>query len=87
MATSLTEFRNDSDVDIVTLAFLTKLFDSGGYPKVDFGPICASNQIPQMLSTGATSLLNCPDLTSQVRNFQNAGKRSCSVLAGRKLVG
>lgn len=80
--TNLTRICSDPNVDIVVLAFLTKFFDGGGYPKVDFGPTCGSGQTPQMQAVGATGLLNCPDLSSQIHTCQNSGKKVLLSLGG-----
>ena len=80
--TSLTRICSDPNVDIVVLAFLTKFFDGGGYPKVDFGSTCGSAQTPQMQAVGAMGLLNCPDLSSQIHTCQNSGKKVLLSLGG-----
>lgn len=61
------------DVDIVVLAFLTEFFGPGGYPALNFGSACGG-QTPQMQSAGASKLLSCPDMASQIKQCQGLGK-------------
>lgn len=60
-------------VDIVLLSFLTEFFTPSGFPALNFGPACGG-QTPEMQSAGASKLLSCPDMASQIKQCQSLGK-------------
>jgi chitinase len=68
-------------VDIVILAFLTEFFGPGGFPKVNFGATCGG-QTSEMNSAGASGLLHCPELASQISQCQSLGKKVLLSLGG-----
>lgn len=82
---SLGEMCQDANVDIVVLAFLNKLFGPGGLPTLNFGAAC-NGQTPQMESAGATGLLSCPDMASQIKQCQGLGKKVLLSLGGSNAV-
>ena len=71
--TSLAQVCQNPNVDIVVLSFLTDFFGPGGFPGLNFGPACGG-QSPQMQSAGASELLSCPDMASQITQCQGLGK-------------
>lgn len=71
--TSLAQLCQKNEVDIVVLSFLTHFFGPGGYPTLNFGSACGG-QTPQMQSAGASGLLSCPDMASQIKQCQGRGK-------------
>lgn len=71
--TSLAQVCQNPNVDIVILSFLTDFFGPGGFPGLNFGPACGG-QSPQMQSAGASELLSCPDMASQITQCQGLGK-------------
>lgn len=71
--TSLAQVCQRSEVDIVILSFLTEFFGPGGFPALNFGSACGG-QTPQMQSAGASKLLSCPDMASQIKQCQSLGK-------------
>lgn len=79
--TSLNELCQDENVDIVIIAFLTEFFGPGGLPKLNFGSACGG-QTPEMESAGASGLLHCPDLASQISQCQSLGKKVLLSLGG-----
>lgn len=72
----------DSNVNIVIVAFLTTYFGPGGYPTVNFGAACGSHQTSEMASKGATGLLSCPDLAEDITKCQDLGKLVLLSLGG-----
>lgn len=78
---SLQELCQNANVDIVILAFLTEFFGPGGFPKLNFGSACGG-QTPEMESAGASGLLHCPDLASQITQCQSLGKKVLLSLGG-----
>jgi chitinase len=79
--TSLTQLCENSNVDIVILAFLTEFFGPGGFPTVNFGATCGG-QTSEMKSVGASGLLHCPELASQISQCQSLGKKVLLSLGG-----
>ena len=79
--TSLGDLCKNENVDIVILAFLTDFFGAGGFPKVNFGPACGG-QTAAMQSAGASGLLSCPDMASQISQCQSLGKKVLLSLGG-----
>lgn len=71
--TSLAQLCQRVEVDIVILSFLTEFFGPGGFPALNFGSACGG-QTPQMQSAGASKLLSCPDMASQIKQCQSLGK-------------
>lgn len=71
--TSLAQLCQKDEVSIVVLAFLTKFHGPGGFPALNFGSACGG-QTPQMQSAGASELLSCPDMASQIKQCQGLGK-------------
>lgn len=78
---SVGEMCQNENVDIVVLAFLTDFYGPGGFPTVNFGAAC-SGHTPQMESAGATGLLSCPDMASQIKQCQGSGKKVLLSLGG-----
>lgn len=78
---SLGETCQNENVDIVILAFLTDFFGPSGFPTINFGAAC-SGQTPQMQSAGASGLLSCPDMASQIKQCQGLGKKVLLSLGG-----
>lgn len=83
---SLGAMCQDENVDIVILAFLNIFFSDGGFPAVNFGAACGQQQTPQMVSAGATGLLSCPDMASQIQQCQGLGKKVLLSLGGSNAV-
>lgn len=79
--TNLTSLCEDPSVDIVIVAFLTQYFGPGGYPTVNFGVACGG-QSPQQQQAGASGLLSCSILASQVSTCQAIGKKVFLSLGG-----
>lgn len=79
--TRLEDLCQNKNVDIVILAFLTEFFGPGGLPKLNFGAACGG-QTPEMKSAGASGLLSCPDLASQISQCQRLGKKVLLSLGG-----
>jgi len=78
--TNLTRMCQDSNVDIVVLAFLVKFFGPGGYPSINFGAACGG-QNPEMRAH-ASGLLDCGVLASQIATCQSLGKKVLLSLGG-----
>lgn len=79
--TSLAQVCQSANVDIVVLSFLTEFFGPGGFPALNFGSACGG-QTPQMQSAGASKLLSCPDMASQIKQCQGLGKKVLLSLGG-----
>ena len=71
----------DDSVNIVILAFLSEFFSAGGLPKMDFGPACGG-QSDQMKSKGATGMLQCGQMATDIATCQSAGKKILLSLGG-----
>lgn len=78
---SLSQVCQDSSVDIVVLAFLTTFFGPGGMPSINLGSSCGG-QTAKMQAAGATGLMACPTLSSQIQSCQSAGKKVLLSLGG-----
>ncbi|MCJ1299057.1 hypothetical protein MMC08_001848 [Hypocenomyce scalaris] len=78
---NLTSLCEDQSVDIVILAFLTEYFGPGGYPTVNFGATCGG-QSQEQQQAGASGLLSCGILASQVATCQEIGKKVLLSLGG-----
>ncbi|KAK5109341.1 hypothetical protein LTR62_007110 [Meristemomyces frigidus] len=68
------------NVDIVILAFVNKFFHAGGYPAVNFGPACGPPNAAQEVK--APGLQNCPQLATEIKSCQKAGKPVLVSLGG-----
>ncbi|KAL9008866.1 MAG: hypothetical protein Q9173_006049 [Seirophora scorigena] len=79
--TTLAQMCQDPHVDIVILAFLTTFFGPGGYPSLNLGAACAGPS-PEMRSAGASGLLRCPALESDIQTCQTLGKKVLLSLGG-----
>lgn len=71
----------DDSVNIVILAFLSEFFSAGGLPTMDFGPACGG-QSAQMKSKGATGMLQCGQMATDIATCQSAGKKVLLSLGG-----
>ena len=71
---TLDDLCQDSNVNIVIVAFLTTYFGPGDYPTVNFGAACGSHQTSEMAFKGATGLLSCSDLAENIIKCQDLGK-------------
>ena len=71
----------DDSVNIVILAFLSEFFSAGGLPTMDFGPACGG-QSSQMESKGATGMLQCGQMATDIATCQSAGKKILLSLGG-----
>lgn len=80
--TNLTVQCQDKNVDIVILAFLTDVYGSGGYPDMAFDKLC-SGQTNQMRTAGATGLLSCTSLASEIQLCQKLGKKVLLGIGGQ----
>ncbi|KAL8823640.1 MAG: hypothetical protein Q9191_005672 [Dirinaria sp. TL-2023a] len=78
---SLSKLCQDSSVDIVVLAFLTTFFGPGGMPSINLGSSCGG-QTAKMQAAGATGLMTCPTLSSEIQTCQSAGKKVLLSLGG-----
>ena len=78
--TSLEAICQDSNVDIVILAFLTDFFNADGYPTINFRAGCSSPT--SEMSSKAPGLLDCPVLSSQMTVCQGLGKKVLLSLGG-----
>ncbi len=72
---------NDTNIDMVILAFVTDIFGGGGYPDISFGDLC-SGQTSQMQSAGATGLQSCDTLAPMINQCQNLGKKVIVAIGG-----
>lgn len=79
---SLSTVCQDVSIDIVVLAFVNNLFSGGGYPSVNFGPYCNNGPTAAQSAAGATGLLDCSDLASQITTCQGLGKKVLLSLGG-----
>ncbi|KAK1062517.1 hypothetical protein LTR74_010222 [Friedmanniomyces endolithicus] len=70
----------NSNVDIVILAFVNNFFAGNGYPAVDFGPACDPPNEQQ--SAKAPSLRSCPRLATEIKTCQHIGKLVLVSLGG-----
>ena len=71
----------DSNVDIVILAFLTEIAGPGGYPTVNFGAACGGSSSAQT-AKGATGLLSCPTMAADITTCQGSGKKVMLSIGG-----
>ena len=82
-AVPLSQICQDSNIDVVILAFVTSFFGPGGYPIVNFGPKCWASNTNQS-AAGATGLLDCVSdgFAAQVSGCQSLGKKVMLSLGG-----
>ncbi|KAG9831973.1 glycoside hydrolase, partial [Aureobasidium melanogenum] len=70
----------NSNVDIVVLAFVTSFFTNEGFPSANFGPACQGSTAAQQLQ--APGLQNCTDLAPEIVSCQQLGKPVLVSLGG-----
>ncbi|TIA69886.1 glycoside hydrolase [Aureobasidium pullulans] len=70
----------NSNVDIVVLAFVTSFFTNGGFPSANFGPSCKGSTRAQQLH--APGLQDCTDLAPEITACQQLGKPVLVSLGG-----
>ena len=78
---TLSQMCQDSNVDIVILAFVSDFFGAGGYPTLNLGAAC-SGASSAMSAKGATGLLSCPSVAQQITSCQSQGKKVLVSLGG-----
>ncbi len=78
---TLAQMCQDSNVDIVILAFLTTFFGPGGYPTLNLGAACSGSSAAQT-AKGATGLLSCPNVAQDIATCQGLGKKVLLSLGG-----
>ena len=78
---TLAKLCSDDSVNIIILAFLSEFFSSGGMPTMDFGPACGG-QSPQMEAKGATGMLECGQMATDIASCQSSGKKVLLSLGG-----
>jgi chitinase len=79
-AGDLLQLCQNSDVDIVVLAFVTSFFTNGGLPSANFGPGCRGSTPAQQLH--ASGLQDCTDLAPEIVSCQQLGKPVLVSLGG-----
>ena len=78
---TLAQMCQDSNVDIVILAFLNEVKGPGNYPTVNFGAACGSSS-PAQAAKGATGLLSCPAMAADITTCQGLGKKVMLSIGG-----
>ena len=78
---SLAQMCQDPNVNIIILAFLTQISGPGGYPTVNFASACGGNT-PAQNAKGATGLLSCPKMATDIITCQGLGKKVMLSLGG-----
>lgn len=78
---TLAKLCSDDSVNIIILAFLSEFFSAGGLPTMDFGPACGG-QSPQMEAKGATGMLECGQMATDIATCQSSGKKVLLSLGG-----
>lgn len=78
---TLTKLCSDPSVNIVILAFLSEFFSAGELPTMDFGPACGG-QTSQMEAKGATGMLSCGQMATDIATCQSSGKKILLSLGG-----
>ncbi|CAD0111698.1 unnamed protein product [Aureobasidium uvarum] len=76
----LLQLCQNSNVDIVVLAFVTSFFTNGGFPSANFGPSCKGSTTAQQLH--APGLEDCTDLAPEIVSCQQLGKPVLVSLGG-----
>ena len=82
---TLAKLCSDDSVNIVILAFLSEFFSAGGLPTMDFGPACGG-QSSQMKAKGATGMLQCGQMATDIATCQSSGKKVLLSLGGATAV-
>ena len=77
----LAKLCSDDSVDIIILAFLNEFFSGGGFPTVNFGAACGG-QSSQMEAKGATGMLECGQMATDIATCQSLGKKVLLSLGG-----
>lgn len=78
---TLAKLCSDESVNIIILAFLSEFFSAGGLPTMDFGPACGG-QSSQMEAKGATGMLQCGQMATDIATCQSSGKKVLLSLGG-----
>ncbi|KAF6226238.1 hypothetical protein HO133_009104 [Letharia lupina] len=78
---TLAKLCSDDSINIVILAFLSEFFSAGGLPTMDFGPACGG-QSSQMEAKGATGMLECGQMATDIATCQSSGKKVLLSLGG-----
>ena len=78
---TLSQMCQDSNVDIVILAFVSDFFGAGGYPTLNLGAACTGTN-SAMSAKGATGLISCPTMAQQITSCQSQGKKVLVSLGG-----
>jgi len=76
----LLQLCQNSNVDVVVLAFVTSFFTNGGMPSASFGPGCKGSTTAQQLH--APGLQDCTDLAPEIVSCQQLGKPVLVSLGG-----
>ncbi|CAD0091578.1 unnamed protein product [Aureobasidium vineae] len=76
----LLQLCQNTNVDIVVLAFVTSFFTNGGFPSASFGPSCKGSTTAQQLH--APGLQDCADLAFEIVSCQQLGKPVLVSLGG-----
>lgn len=79
-AGDLLQLCQNSNVDVVVLAFVTSFFTNGGMPGASFGPGCKGSTTAQQLH--APGLQDCTDLAPEIVSCQQVGKPVLVSLGG-----
>ncbi len=79
---TLEQMCQDSNVDIVILAFLTTFFGPGNQPVLNLGAATGGNPTPGAQKINATGLLDSPLLAKNITTCQNLGKKVLLSLGG-----
>lgn len=78
---TLAKLCSDDSINIVILAFLSEFFSAGGLPTMDFGPACGG-QSSEMEAKGATGMLECGQMATDIATCQSSGKKVLLSLGG-----
>lgn len=78
---TLAKLCSDDNVNIIILAFLSEFFTAGGLPTMDFGPACGG-QSSEMIAKGATGMLQCGQMATDIATCQSSGKKVLLSLGG-----
>ncbi|KAK0509340.1 hypothetical protein JMJ35_008711 [Cladonia borealis] len=78
---TLAQMCQDPNVNIIILAFLTEIAGPGNYPTVNFGAACGGSS-PAQTAAGATGLLNCPAMATDIITCQGLGKKVMLSIGG-----
>lgn len=80
---TLTQVCSDPSIDVVILAFITSLFDKGGYPSMNMASNCWAPNAAQQ-NAGATGLLDCvgDGFAAQISSCQSLGKKVLISMGG-----